>query len=505
MLRFTLPVLAALAILPSAGAHPLPNLRYDRTVHVRLSASGVTVRYAVEMNDWTMVIDGKNLVIAEDMRGVTGQFAYAGKYAEKKAPHLADGLRASLDGADLPFRVEKPPQIEPQRDHLRLTFQFRADWSPDAGRSHSFRFEDQNFEDRAGAVTLTLDKSGSGIDLTELDEPTDLRGKSRLDLSPEDERRSRRASAAFAVERPLAEVPAPSPVTPVEQEPPAPPPEPTVLESVRDRGLHALFDTNLGLGLMLLLAALFGAAHAFTPGHGKTMVAAYLVGERGTIKHASVLGLVATLAHTGSVILLAVVIYYAYGNKPPATAQGWLTLVGGLLIAGVGLWLFLQRARGRADHVHLFSDHDHHHHHGHDHGHSHTHDHDHHHHGPPPEAKTSFGWARVVLLGLGGGIIPCWDAVLLFLVALTRGKVGLAIPLLIAFSAGLAAVLIGLGIAVVLANRAGGRRFGESRWFRALPVASAVVLMGLGVWFARDGFQTLAAAEKGLAPAASRP
>src|SRR4029079_4847526 len=124
---------------------------------------------------------------------------------------------------------------------------------------------------------------------------------------------------------------------------------------------------------------------------------------------------------------------------------------------------FLQRVRGRADHVHLFSDH----HHDQSHG---DHDH-HHHHGPPPHsAANGVGWARVVLLGLGGGIIPCWDAVLLFLVALTRGRVGLAIPLLIAFSLGAAAALIGLGVGVVYPNRAGGRRFGESRWFRFLPV-----------------------------------
>lgn len=503
MSRYALPVLIALAAGPAALAHPLPNLRYDRAIHVRLSPGGVTVRYSVEMNDWTMVLDGKNLVTVKDTLGLTGSLGYATKYAEKKSPHIADGLRATLDGADLPFRVERPAAVEPQQDHLRLTFHLRADWSPGAGAPHTFQFEDQNFEDRAGAVTLTLDRTGHRIDLVEVDEPTDLRGKSRLDLTPEDERRSRRASAVFSVGQPAIPHPEPTAPEPTPAETP-PSPKPTVFESVRDRGLHALFDTNIGLGVMLLLAALFGAAHAFTPGHGKTMVAAYLVGERGTVKHASVLGLVATVAHTGSVIVLAVVIYTAYGNEPPASAQGWLTLIGGLLIAGVGLWLFLQRVRGRADHVHLFSGHDHQHH-DHDNGQSHSHDHGHHHHGPPPDVTSNFGWVRVILLGLGGGIIPCWDAVLLFLVALTRGKVGLAIPLLIAFSAGLAAVLIGLGITVVLANRAGGRRFGESRWFRGLPVVSAVVLMGLGVWFARDGFQALAAAEKGVAPAASRP
>ena len=110
-------------------------------------------------------------------------------------------------------------------------------------------------------------------------------------------------------------------------------------------------------------------------------------------------------------------------------------------------------------------------------------------------AKTGFGWVRVILLGLGGGAIPCYDAVLMFLVALNLGRVGLAIPLLFAFSTGLAAVLIALGVGVVYANRAGGRRFGEARWFRYLPVVSAAVLMALGLWFVSDGWDALQLAE----------
>jgi nickel/cobalt transporter (NicO) family protein len=421
--------------------------------------------------------------------------AFGKKYAEKKAPLIADALKAELDGERLTFKPTRI-EVERERDHLRLQFQFRADWPPrPPSVKRTFTFEDQNFEDRSGQITLTLDRSDDSIELLEAEEPVDLRGRSPLDYEPGDEKRARRASAVFVAVGPEA---------PAEPVPPAPADASLVVEStgqdrsliedVRDRGLTAVFDSGLGLGLMLLLAAAFGMGHAFTPGHGKTMVAAYLVGERGTVRHAVVLGLVATIAHTGSVIALAIVIYFAYGNQPPAEAQGWLTLAGGLLIAGVGLWLFLQRVRGRADHVHLFADPHHHH--------DHSHGHDHHH--APVEAKTGFGWARVVLLGLGGGIIPCWDAVLLFLVALSRGRVGIAIPLLVAFSFGLAIVLIGLGVGVVYANRAGGRRFGDSRWFRFLPIVSAVLLLVIGVWFVRDGWDALVAAEEGR-PAAGRP
>jgi ABC-type nickel/cobalt efflux system permease component RcnA len=476
-------LLLTLATAPAVG-HPLPNMRFDRTVHVRLAPSGVTVRYTLELNDWTMALDGSSIIPRAEAAALTGPQAYAVKYAEKKAPLLADNLRATRAGKALMFRTEKI-EVGSKGDHAELRFTFRSDWQPEPGERQAFAFEDQNFEDRSGTVALTLDAIGEGLTLVESDDPAGLRNVNPRDLKPGEERKLRQASAVFEIPasqegetRPVADAPR-SPViqfTPSDQ---------SLFEALRDRGLTALFDSGVGLGLMLLLALLFGVAHAFTPGHGKTMVAAYLVGERGTVTHAVVLGVVATVAHTGSVITLAVGIYLYYGNEPPAAAQGWLMLAGGLLIAGVGLWLFLQRARGRADHVHLFGDH--HHHHG---------DHNHHH-GPPPEsAATGVGWTRVILLGLGGGIIPCWDAVLLFLVALTRGRVGLAIPLLLAFSLGLAAVLIALGVGVVYANRAGGRRFGEQRWFQLLPVLSAVVLVGLGLWFVRDGYHALAAAEK---------
>jgi ABC-type nickel/cobalt efflux system permease component RcnA len=508
MNRFILSLLAVPVLVAAAAAHPLPNMRFDRTLYVRVAPGVVSVRYDLDINEWTMVLDGKNLVTKDDLASASTPRKYAEVYAKKKAVLVADALRATVDKADLTFRVEKA-EVVPERDHLQFRFEFLASYP--GGRLNTervFRFEDQNFEDRSGVVTLYLDRSGDSVAFLSSEEPVDLRGKSPLEYKPGDEKRARKASAVFALT-------ATGGLTGMMLTPPLPPPPPppvpsegqapgfvfkekTLFEQVRDRGLVALFDTDVGLGLLLVLSGLFGMAHAFTPGHGKTMVAAYLVGERGTVKHAVVLGLVTTIAHTGGVIALGVVLYAAWGNRPPTEAQGWITLAGGLLIAFVGMWMFLMRVRGKADHVHLFGGHHHHHDHGdghthshaHAHDHSHDHDHDHHHH-HPVEAKTSFGWARVILLGLGGGMIPCYDAVLMFIVALNLGRVGLAIPLLIAFSLGLALVLVLLGVGVVYANRAGGRRFAERRWFRALPVLSAAVLIGLGVWFARDGWQMI--------------
>jgi ABC-type nickel/cobalt efflux system permease component RcnA len=93
-------------------------------------------------------------------------------------------------------------------------------------------------------------------------------------------------------------------------------------------------------------------------------------------------------------------------------------------------------------------------------------------------------------MGLGGGLIPCWDAVLLLLAAIALNRVGFAVPLLFAFSAGLGAVLVGLGIAVVYAHRAGATKFSDSRWFKYLPMASAALLVAIGIWLCREGIQS---------------
>jgi ABC-type nickel/cobalt efflux system permease component RcnA len=231
------------------------------------------------------------------------------------------------------------------------------------------------------------------------------------------------------------------------------------------RLLDLLLDTRQGLGVLLLLAAGFGAVHALTPGHGKTMVAAYLVGERGTAWHAVVLGVVTTLTHTAAVLVLAALLPVFFPGAVPSTVQMLLGLVGGLLIAGLGLWLLMQRLAGQADHVHIGGGH-------------------HHHHGGEEEPARP-GWAGLVLLGISGGIVPCWDAIAMLALAISAQRLWLGLPLLLAFSAGLAGVLVALGIAVVRARDLAGQRLeseGFRRFLRVLPILSAVVITALGLW-----------------------
>jgi nickel/cobalt exporter len=224
--------------------------------------------------------------------------------------------------------------------------------------------------------------------------------------------------------------------------------------------LDLLLDPHRGFWVLLLLAAGFGAVHALTPGHGKTLVAAYLIGERGTAWHALLLGLVTTLTHTGAVLLLAVGLLLFFPRAVPADVQAALGLIGGLLIAGMGFWLLLRRLSGGADHIHIGGGHHHH--------------------------ADQMSTGGLIVLGISGGIVPCWDAIAMLGFAISAQRLWLALPLLLAFSAGLAGVLVAIGLAVVYLKGFSGSRWGQGRLFRALPLLSAMMVMLLGLWLCYD-------------------
>src|SRR5205823_10177776 len=312
MTRTAAPLLLLLCAAPAA-AHPLPNLRYDRTVAVRLSPTGVRVTYTLDVSWFTMHLDGSRLLTPDDIAKLDRtERGYAAAYAKKLGPEIAGTLRATADGKPLTFAVEKI-DVDPG-EHLQVRYVLRADWPPGPKR-RTFAFEDETFEGKPGVMNLTIEERDpdSGVKLVEVDEPpVGLRNRPSLDLKPEEAAKLRTASAVVELPRAIEEPNAAAADTPA---PPKTEPTVTVTDGGRPslfadlfrRGLPALFDSSLGVGVLLLAAFLFGAAHAFTPGHGKTLVAAYLVGERGTVGHAVILAVATTVAHTGSVIAVAAV------------------------------------------------------------------------------------------------------------------------------------------------------------------------------------------------------
>jgi ABC-type nickel/cobalt efflux system permease component RcnA len=231
-----------------------------------------------------------------------------------------------------------------------------------------------------------------------------------------------------------------------------------------------------GVLLLLLLAAFgWGAVHALSPGHGKAMVAAYLVGARGTARHAVALGLTVTVTHTIGVFALGLVALLLSNYILPEDLYPWLNLVSGLLVVGVGAAVLrsrLRRSRAHAHHHHHHHDHSH----DHDHGHSHSHGgHSHSH--APPERLSMRG---LLALGASAGLIPCPSALVVLLGAIAQGQIALGMLLIVAFSLGLAATLVGLGLAVVLASKAMTRLPVPGRLTAALPTVSALAIVVVG-------------------------
>jgi len=244
----------------------------------------------------------------------------------------------------------------------------------------------------------------------------------------------------------------------------------------------------------LLLAFGFGAMHALSPGHGKTVVGAYLVGSRGTVKHAAFLGLTVTVTHTLGVFALGLVTLFASKYILPEKLMPFLSFISGLLVLYIGLTMFKSR---------LFSafgwekaGHHHHGEHSHDDGHTHSHDehsHDNHSHSPDDFTHTHDGhthshlppeeisWKSLLALGISGGLLPCPSALVLMLSAINLNRIGYGLILTLVFSFGLAATLTAVGLLFLFGGKlVGGSRLAENRIFKALPVASAFVIACVG-------------------------
>jgi ABC-type nickel/cobalt efflux system permease component RcnA len=455
-------------------------------------------------------------------------------YLARTVETFRDALVVEVDGRRVPLEVESSDLAFPPGagglPTLRIGAIFRATTppaKPEAARVLVYR--DTNYPGRAGWKEIVAG-AAPGIRLIESTVPERDRSRELTDYPTDPTDSPPELLEAQVV---FADVPAPittaaglgpAPAKPVERSAPsgpagragptattiaptrspehggltrpAPEPEPRAEagpRAPRDAFTALIAGRPLGPAMLLFtltVAASLGALHALEPGHGKTVVAAYLVGSRGTAGHALLLGLVVTASHTVGVYLLGAVTLYASRHVVPERLYPWLGAASGLLIAALGVSLLYRRLvtamprRGHSsDEAHGHSeltpsDHEDAHARGieHDHGHGH-----HHHH--VPDGPISL--RALVALGVSGGIVPCPAALVVLLSAVAMGRIGLGFLLIVAFSVGLAAVLIAIGLVVVYARRLAarlGRRGGDGplvrRW---LPLTSAAVITASGV------------------------
>ena len=462
------------AMAAVAEAHPMGNFSISHYSRLTVEPQGIEVRYLVDMAEIPTFQEIQDSAIVAEAGHPT-----LDAYLTRKAYDLEAGLLLDLNGQRLTLRnMSRTVLFSPGAGELptmKLGFLYRAELPAALAGLNQLTYRDGNFPDRAGWKEVVAE-AGSGVALATSSVPDQDRSR-QLTEYPTDLLNSPpqtvEASLTFALE---------TPPTTASHGPGwtasalATHGTPLALQSNRqaarrDRFAELIVPGQGGPGM----AAALGAFHALEPGHGKTVVAAYLVGSRGTARHAMLLGLIVTASHTAGVYLLGGVTLYASRYVVPERLYPWLGALSGLTIAGLGFCLFLKRCAVR----------------GHDHGepheHSHSHDghghhhhpHDHHHH-LPSSGKVSL--RELLALGATGGIVPCPAALVVLLSAVALRRVGFGLLLIVAFSVGLAVVLIGIGLLMVYARRLMARVEGSgpliTRW---LPLTSSATITVLGV------------------------
>lgn len=222
-------------------------------------------------------------------------------------------------------------------------------------------------------------------------------------------------------------------------------------------------QNNMDTSFYIFGAFTLGILHALSPGHGKAIVGAYLVGSKGRIIDAVLLGIIVTLTHTGGVILLGIAAVVASAYIMPEKVQQAASLISGILIFIVGGWLLYKRISHANQHKH-----------------NHRHHHEHNH---PSAVSPSLG--MLLALGVSGGIVPCPEALVVLLMAIGSGKILSGIVYVFIFSLGLASVLIAIGVILVKAGSFMQGFFKEgktNKMARLLSIASALIITLLGIY-----------------------
>ena len=437
MKRAPIAVLLTLALLavasPAAMAHPLGNFSVNHLTKVKVSADRVEVLY---------ILDQAEIPTFQE-RGEPRSQVLAAKRAE-----ITRGLKLRVNGRALALVPASAGELRHPRGQGGLpTTRLELSLAAGVEDPRQVELSDRTYPDRVGWKAIVAQPGEGTAVRTDAPSGDPTGGLRRYpdDLldSPLDRR-----SASFRVEPGDGSLVAPR----AEGE------RTVTTRDASGQGFAGLFDdaaSGEGVLVLLLLAAFgWGALHALSPGHGKAMVAAYLIGTRGTARHAVGLGVTVTITHTLGVFALGLVTLLLSQYILPEDLYPWLTLVSGLLVVCIGAGVLRSRIRGRGQGGH---------------GHSHHHDHEH-------------TVTRRSLIGMGAaaGLIPCPSALVVLLGAIAQHQVALGMLLIVAFSVGLAATLTGLGLLVVYARRVLPRLRMDGRLAAMLPAASALAIVIVG-------------------------
>lgn len=511
MLGLATGLLAVLVLPGIVAAHPLGNFTINHYAGLRVASDRISLDVVIDRAEiptfqerQRLDLDGDGNVGATELE--TERQAACGQFAGQLV--LAIGSvrqELTVEAAGLSF-----PAGAGGLSTMRLVCEYLAILpSPIAGPTQ-VSFADQSFAERIGWREIVV--QGDGVTITEsaLDPAGDSAASisARLTSYPKD-LLSQPLDVRAATFRVGPGGPALAPMSVPDASPldqtGKPIPAAAAVPGGVGREIEGMLKTqDLTPPLILLsilTAMVLGAGHAITPGHGKTIMAAYLVGTRGTARHALGLGMTVTISHTLGVLGLAVVIL-AIGSVAPDQFNRTLAVLSGVLVIGIGLYMLVGRLRQRARtdaaghaHSHAEADSDHgnlHAHeakHEHDATHSHAtpgaHDHGSGSHTHLPAADARLTWRSLFMLGLFGGLVPSINALIILLATIATGRAAYGLVLVVSFGVGMAVVLGGIGLGLVYATRWMARTPSTSVFSRAIswaPLVTALVILSVGIF-----------------------
>ncbi|MCB8927060.1 MAG: sulfite exporter TauE/SafE family protein [Ardenticatenaceae bacterium] len=466
-------LLALFVLVPAAWAHPLGNFTISRYSHLTLQSDAVKLLYIIDMAE--IPTFQERPLIDQNGDGSIDD-AEETAYASQQAAQLAQNLSLTVNGQVVPvtpdsWTIAFPPgqgELATMRFDLQATAVL-----PPTDQLWQLDYHDNNFPERLGWQE-TVVTGVADLNILQSSVPTED-VSNQLRSYPEDLLQAPLAVNQAQVQFALVGVALKAETAVAETM--------TVAETAVSPGtnrfsqdefanlLTTALDQPGAIAIALVVAFGLGAAHALTPGHGKTIVGAYLVGSRGTPKHALFLGLTTTVTHTAGVFAFGLLVLFASRTILPEMLYPWLGVLSGLLVVGIGFSLFQGHLRSWL-HRNQPAD-------AHDEGY-HTHFGIGHSHTPKPE----MGWHSLLALGVSGGLLPCPSALILLLSAVALQKVGFGLILIVAFSIGLASVLTGIGLAMVYAGKLFSRLpTKQAGLLRLLPAVSAlfITIAGIGI------------------------
>jgi high-affinity nickel-transport protein len=554
-IRITLGLIVMTLVATAAWAHPMGNFSISHYSRIDLQSQEVLIHYFIDLAEIPAYQELQQANIEATANSTIDASSPAIlRLVANRGAELGNGLVLRLDGKPVTLRLVASGVIFPPGagglPTMKMGFVYEAVYPPAIDRTHvRVDYADNNYQGHSGWKEIVATSSGGRLTSSSVPSadrsnelsnyPTDLLSSPpqaleatlQASLSPAptamaagtsvpaaqlQANRSSIPQSALRSARPIQPIATEnrSAATSKAQISAARASQPTVIKSIsantptpvatplslaanqqktpRNTFTELITQQNLSLWFLFTAAIIaigLGALHALEPGHGKTIVAAYLVGSRGTARHAVLLGLIVTVSHTAGVFALGAITLYASRYIVPEQLYPWLGVFSGITIAGLGCYMLLRRWTGTAtDHSHapgssqahwpfsrksqLISD-------------------------EPAQFLLEEGVTKKVsltqlfTLGITGGIIPCPAALIVLLSAFALHRIALGFFLIVAFSIGLAAVLIGFGMAMVYARRFMTHLQTDGpltkRW---LPIASSAFITVLGAGIAIQAFTT---------------